>query len=164
MKEGTENTWQQQRAFFFKVLPSSSDTFSEPSWQQSKGSDFLVKSFKLWKEVQAFCPSHIYTESVRCKQGPLTHEELHPLQTLSNCQRLQIVQQELQRSMWKVKGKQVISMFRSLRLQSYSQISAKHLGFFFFFRQIINLLLRSKSSEEPKDQLTKISAINNNLN
>lgn len=37
--------------FLLKILPSSSDTFSEPSWQQSTGSDFLVKSLKLWKKT-----------------------------------------------------------------------------------------------------------------
>jgi len=37
-------------------------------------------------------------------------------------------------------------------------------GLVFFKDEIINLLLRYKSSEEPKDQSTKTSAINNILN
>lgn len=70
--------------------------------------------------------------------------------------------------MWKVKGKKAISFFRSLGLQSYCQISAKHLDWlvfgFFFPDGIINLFLRSESSEQLKDQPTNTAAINNNLN
>lgn len=78
--------------FLLRVLPSSSGTFQnhpvsslrgQISWRSPLS---YGKWSELWKEVQAFCPSHIYAEPCRCKQEPLTQEELLPLQTLSDCQ------------------------------------------------------------------------------